>query len=177
MKRVLLIVGKAEDRAKSNRCKNRHDIAGQSLDIEWHVCLGDTCVQRLHRFRVFMSETQHEPGSFSRQDHVREHVQWHHKLGKRQRSSQMSSSIGRSSWLCCKVQTWLLIGVHVDGGWNNLSFRLVNKRVINKHPVFKCSNILQTRVLMRRRAGTATCPRSVLHAGQKCLQFCGIGRA
>ena len=32
---------------KSDNCKNRNDIAGQSIDIDWHVCPGDKPVQIL----------------------------------------------------------------------------------------------------------------------------------
>ena len=43
--------------------KYRNDTAGQSIDIEWHVCPG-TSVQILHKPQVFMSETGHAPESF-----------------------------------------------------------------------------------------------------------------
>ena len=56
---------KAEAVMKSNSCKNRKDIAGQSIDIEWHVCLGDTSVQILQQLKAFMLETGHEKDSFS----------------------------------------------------------------------------------------------------------------
>ena len=46
---------------KSNSCKNRNDIAGQSIEIEWHVCLGDTSLQMLQKLKAFMSEARHEP--------------------------------------------------------------------------------------------------------------------
>ena len=48
--------------------KNRNDIAGQSIDIERHLCLGDTSVQMLHKLEVFMLETGHasQTGSLSR---------------------------------------------------------------------------------------------------------------
>ena len=36
-----------------------HDIAGQSIDLVRHVCLGGTSVQILHKLREFMSETGH----------------------------------------------------------------------------------------------------------------------
>ena len=49
---------------KSNSCQNRNDIAGQSIDIEWHVCAGDTSVQILQKPKAFMSETRHERDSF-----------------------------------------------------------------------------------------------------------------
>ena len=45
-------------------CKSKSDIAGQSIDIEWHVCLGDTTVQILQKLRVFKSETRHDPENF-----------------------------------------------------------------------------------------------------------------
>ena len=42
---------KAETVVKGDNCKNRNDIAGQSIDIEWHMCLGDTSVQLLHKLQ------------------------------------------------------------------------------------------------------------------------------
>ena len=40
---------KAEHNMKSDIRKHRNDIAGQLIDIEWHVCPGDTCLQMLHK--------------------------------------------------------------------------------------------------------------------------------
>ena len=42
---------KAEDCMKSDSCKNRNDIAVESIDIEWHVCLGDTSVQIVRKLK------------------------------------------------------------------------------------------------------------------------------
>ena len=63
--RVVLKFGEknAEDGMKSNSCKNK-DIAGQSLDIEWHVCPGATSVQILQELKAFMPETGLERESF-----------------------------------------------------------------------------------------------------------------
>ena len=55
---------KAEDVMRRESCKNRRDTAGQSIDIEWHVCLGDTSVHMLQKLQVLMSGTGHEPESF-----------------------------------------------------------------------------------------------------------------
>ena len=55
----------AEAVMKSNSCKRRNDIAGQSIDIERHVCLADTSVQILQKHNAFMAETGHEHASFS----------------------------------------------------------------------------------------------------------------
>ena len=49
---------------RSNSCKNTNDTASQSIDIESHVCLGDTSAQILQKFKSFMSETGHERESF-----------------------------------------------------------------------------------------------------------------
>ena len=38
-----------------------------------------------------------------------------------------------------------------DGEWDNLALRLISEFLFSKHPVFKCSNILQTDVLMKRK--------------------------
>ena len=45
---------------KSDKCKNRSDTAGETINIEWHVCPGDTKVQIYNSFM----ETGHEPESF-----------------------------------------------------------------------------------------------------------------
>ena len=48
-----------------NSCKNRNDMAGpSSIDVEWHVCHGDTFVHKLQKLTAFMSETGHQPESF-----------------------------------------------------------------------------------------------------------------
>ena len=40
-----------------------------------------------------------------------------------------------------------------DGEWDNFALRLISEFLFSKHPVFKCSNILQTDVLMKRKRG------------------------
>ena len=52
---------KADAVMKSHNGTNRNDFAGQSIDIEWHVCPGDTSVQILHKLQEFMLETRHAP--------------------------------------------------------------------------------------------------------------------
>ena len=47
-----------------NSSKHSNDIAGQSHEIEWHVCLGDMSVQILRKLKAVMSETEHEPENF-----------------------------------------------------------------------------------------------------------------
>ena len=49
---------------QGDKCRNRNDIAGQSMDIEWHVWLGDMSLQILHKLQEFMSETGPVPESF-----------------------------------------------------------------------------------------------------------------
>ena len=50
---------KAEAVMKSHSCKNRNDMAGQSIDMDWHVCPGNTSVQILQKLEASMSETGH----------------------------------------------------------------------------------------------------------------------
>ena len=38
-----------KDVMKSDSCKNRKDTAGEPIDIEWHVCLGELSVQILKK--------------------------------------------------------------------------------------------------------------------------------
>ena len=40
------------------------DMAGQPIDITWHVWPGDTSVQILHNLHEFMSGTTHAPESY-----------------------------------------------------------------------------------------------------------------
>ena len=40
-----------------------------------------------------------------------------------------------------------------DGEWDKLALRLISEFLFSKHPVFKCSNILPTDVLMKRKRG------------------------
>ena len=42
---------------KSDKSKNRSDITGQTIDMEWRVCLGDTSVQILQKLQGFTLET------------------------------------------------------------------------------------------------------------------------
>ena len=46
-------------------CKSRNDISGQTIKIEWHVCLGGTSVQILHKLQESMSQTGHAPDNFA----------------------------------------------------------------------------------------------------------------
>ena len=72
---------KAEDGMKSNRCKNSNDfackycsvshsrknrnhIARPSVEIEWHLCPGETSVHILPNIKALMSETRHKPAHF-----------------------------------------------------------------------------------------------------------------
>ena len=50
---------------KSDSCKNRNDIAGESIDIEWHVCFGETSVQMLEKLQGFLSKVAHAVESFT----------------------------------------------------------------------------------------------------------------
>ena len=106
---------KAESSAKkSNSCKNISDIAGQSIEIDWHACFGDTSVQMLQKLKAVMSEAAHEPEHFFGQDHFREHVQRHHQLGKSKSASYKCPVQGKeeaihaarfqpSDWCFCGV--------------------------------------------------------------------------
>ena len=55
---------KFEAAKKSNSCKNISDIAGHSIEIDWHACLGDTSVQIWQKLKAVMSEAAHEPEHF-----------------------------------------------------------------------------------------------------------------
>ena len=55
---------KAEAVMKGDTRSNRNDIAGQSMDIERHVCPVNTSVPILHKLQEFMSEAGLAPESF-----------------------------------------------------------------------------------------------------------------
>ena len=55
---------KAEAVMKGDTRNNRNDIAGQSMDIERHVCPVNTSVPILHKLQEFMSEAGLAPESF-----------------------------------------------------------------------------------------------------------------
>ena len=52
---------------------------------------------------------EHTLLTFSRQDHLREHVQRHHQLHKKKGARKVSGQRERSGFLCSKFQTWLLV--------------------------------------------------------------------
>ena len=79
---------KAEHAMKSNSCKNRNHIAGQSADSEWHVFPCDASVQILPRVCSMRSRIGRVLGC---------------KL------NYMSSSSERSGYIRSKIQTWLLV--------------------------------------------------------------------
>ena len=56
--------GNKADVMRSVKCNKRNDIAGQTIETDWHVCPGDTSVQMLHKVQEFMSETGHASESF-----------------------------------------------------------------------------------------------------------------
>ena len=104
-------------------------------------------------------------------------------MGSSSRSCSKTSPIGRvkrcKQYVSFKRQKWLLshqdsdlgIGVSAaqnrkssgnedrpcrqfaDGEWDKLVRRMISGLVISKHQMFKCSNILQAGVLMRRKKG------------------------
>ena len=97
---------------KSACCKNRNDIAGRSIDIERHVCPGDTSVQLLHQLQELMSETSHAPGSFQDTIIFASMVN-DHQLGKSGGAKHMPSSSERSGWLLTQQDADLAIFVSV----------------------------------------------------------------
>ena len=74
----------------SDTCKNRNDVACQSMNIERHVCPADTSVQILYKLQAFMLEAGHEAESFP--DKII-FPQRHHQLGKSEVASKMCRSI------------------------------------------------------------------------------------
>ena len=127
---------------KSNSCKNRNDSAGQSIDIEWHVCPGGTSVHILHEPQELMSETRHEPESFpdsfifaSTSNDI---TDWENRtvqgkcLDSAKEVATYAAKCRPGFWCCC-----------VPGS---------EKFITSKDPVFKCSKMmLQTAILISQR--------------------------
>ena len=143
----------------SDPCKNRTDIAGQLIDTEWHVCLGETSVQILRRLQVFMSETGHTPQSFP--DSIIFASMFNDISTGRVRRCKTHVQLKRMKWLLAQQESDFVVGVSVvldrnrpghseerpshqfaDGEWDKLALRMRNELITSKHPVFKCSNIL-----------------------------------
>ena len=115
--------------------KNRNDIAGQSIDIEWHVCPG-TSVQILHKLQVFMSETGHVPESFP--DRII-FVSMFNCITNWKSPKVQTICLGtreRSGLLCSKIQTslsglpWSRIGKRL-GNISEESTTLTNLLTVN----------------------------------------------
>ena len=146
------------------------DIASQSVDVERHVFLGDTSVHKMHSrsscWKLGANPSVFQKGSFSRTCSMTS------RSGKEQKDTQ-HVSLKRKKKLVVLHDSELVIGVSMvqdqkrpgnttktdhlthllteDGA--NLAVRMVNKFVGSKHPVFECSAIPQTGVLMRREKG------------------------
>ena len=79
--------GSASDAGmKRKNCKNRNDIAGQSI-----VCLGNTTVQMLQKLKACMPETRHAPESFPDRVIFASMFKRHHQQGKSGGAKQISS--------------------------------------------------------------------------------------
>ena len=95
---------------ESNSCKNRNDFAGQSIGMEWHVCLGDTSVQLLHKLKVFMLETGHEPESFPDRIIVASMFNDVTNWESPQVQTPCLSQAEEVANYACKIQMWSRIG-------------------------------------------------------------------
>ena len=110
-----------------------------------------------------MSETAHESGSYADRivfaSMINDITKW-----------KSRKVLNREKWLLTQQNSDLVIGVSVvqdrkrfghimkndqfaDGEWDKLAVRAISELIITEHQVFKCSNILQTGVLMRRKKG------------------------
>ena len=96
---------------KSDSCKNRNDTAGQSIDIEWHVCRGDTSVQILHQQQEFMCETGHAPESCP--DRIIFASMFNDRINWESQKVQTNVLLKRMMWLFTQQESDLVIGVAV----------------------------------------------------------------
>ena len=153
---------KAEDVVKSNSCKNRNDVASQSIDIEWHVYLGDTFVQRLRGRDLRVSQTRSFFVSMfnditnMEKPKVQPKCPYHTEevadCAARIRLGYWCFS-GQGSEETLKYNEDRPSYQFADGGWDNLSLRMVNRLFISKRPCSSVSNILQTGALTKRKKG------------------------
>ena len=106
---------------KSGSCKNRNYIAGQSIDIEWHVGLGDTFVHTLHRFQSIHDGERAHTCEFPRQDHPPEHVQRHRQLGKSSGANKMFTLPQAKDVATCTARFrpgyWCFLGPGSEKTW------------------------------------------------------------
>ena len=144
--------------------KNRHDIAGQLMEIDWHVCLGDSSVQQLQKLQLFMSETGQAPWSFP------DRIIFASMFNNTNWEIRRCKPHVLVKWLLTQQYSDLGIGVSVIqdrkrhghrmkidrltnlltmSGTNSLAGRQVNF-ISSKHPEFECSNILPRGALMKR---------------------------
>ena len=151
---------------KSNNCKRRNDVAGQSIDIERHVCLVDTSVQILQKHNVFMADSGHEFASFS--DRTIFENMFHDITSCKSRKVQNEclAQSERSNCSHIKIQSRLLVFLWIreDLGKMNIDHltslqtedgtvsRFGWKRGLSSANT-QCPNILQSSVMMRRKKG------------------------
>ena len=156
---------------KSDICKNRDNTAGRSIDIQWHVCLGDTSVQLLHELQEFMSETGQAPESLP--DRIIfasmfiDITNWESQKVQNKCLAQATEVAltrqdsdlvivcfcapgSEKTWKCNEERP---SHQFADGEWDKLCLRMTSELVTSKDPVFKCSNTLQTGALMKRKKG------------------------
>ena len=97
---------------KSDSCRNRNVHAGQSMDMEWHVCLGDTSAQKLHKLQEFMSVFGNAAESFP--DEVIFATMFNDATNLESQKvpnkclAQVREVLSMRK-LCSKIQTWLLV--------------------------------------------------------------------
>ena len=166
--RCLKKIGETKQRPsrKSDHWKNRNDIAGQSIDIEWNVCPGDTSVENCKRYKG----SRRRPGTH---------------LTVPDRIIFASMFIDITNWESQKVQHkctaqanevaihaarfrpgyWYFCGPGSKKTWTHHEHRpshqfadgeshklaLSDPRTYRQHLVFKCSNMLQTVALRKQR--------------------------
>ena len=145
--------------------------AGLSVDIGWHACPGDTSVQMLRRPQEFMSETGHEPESLPDKiifaSMLNDITNWESQKVQNKwqaEASEVATFAARFSpgyWCICgpgSEKTWKYNEERpsrqfADSEWSKLALMIEEKLVTSKHPVFKCSNMLQTGALLKRKTG------------------------
>ena len=141
----------------SDRCRNNHDIARQTISIEWHVCLVGTTMQILHQLQEFMLETGHALESFPERITDCTCV-WtaRKKWSSMQKDSEVVigvSVVQDGNRPGTTTSQDLLLNLATRSGTNSISV-MTKELITSKYPVFKCSNMMQTGILTLKKRET-----------------------
>ena len=131
--------------------KDRNDFAGQTIQVEWHLCL----VQILHKLQEFMSETRQAPESFPGRiifasvfndifDNTSKKVWSGGVRTARKKLPPNAATFRPGFWCFCgpgSEQTWTNnesrpMSHFANGEWGKLASVMISELLTSKHHVF-----------------------------------------